>query len=159
MATNLGRTLQLTPTSTDADIPNSLSLQSYDVFLVPDQSSAPTGALATTGSDWAATLASFAQSGGVVVVLDGGTGTGEMPQFLTNTGLLQVTAHAALPARTELDDVARGDVESVGLVTPYLSSGNTMSLTTEPNSQSVVYVLVTGGDGGTGAPVVIHKIF
>jgi hypothetical protein len=163
VATNLGRTLQIHATSTDADIPSSLSLQNYDVFLVPDQSTAPSGALAmlgpSTGGNWAPALASFAQSGGVVVVLDGGTGTGEMPQFLTNAGLLDVTAQTALAARTEIDDVARGDVESVGLVTPYLSSGNTVSLTTEPSSQNVVYVLVTGGDAGSGAPVVIHKIF
>jgi hypothetical protein len=163
VATSLGRTLQIHPTSTDADIPASLSLQNYDVLLVPDQSTAPAGALAmlgpSSGGNWAPALASFAQGGGVVVVLDGGTGTGEMPQFLTNAGLLDVTAQTALAARTEIDDIARGDVESVGLVTPYLSSGNTVSLTTEPNGQNVVYVLVTGGDAGGGAPVVIHKIF
>ncbi|HSY23962.1 MAG TPA: hypothetical protein VK841_17660 [Polyangiaceae bacterium] len=163
VAVNLGRTLTIIATSIDADIPNSLSLQNYDVFLMPDQSTAPAGALASLGSasggNWGPTLASFAQNGGVVVVLDGGTGTGEMPQFLTSSGLLDVTAQTELPARTELDDIARGDVESVGLVAPYLSSGNVVSLTTEPNGSSVVYVIVTGGDSGAGAPVVIHKIF
>ena len=50
--------------------------------------------MAALGASWSATLTTFTQHYGIVVVLDGGTGVGEMPQLSTATGLLQVTAHA-----------------------------------------------------------------
>ncbi len=163
VARQLGRTLNLTETINDADIPNTLSLQNFDVLLVPDQPTAPAGALGALGpgggGNWGVVLASFAQSGGVVVVLDGGTGVGEMPAFVTGTGLLTITAQAPVAVGTQLQDVARADVEGIGLVSPYAAGANSVSVTTEAAGGDVVYVVVDSNDAGVGPPVVVHKVF
>ena len=153
-----GRTLHLTPTNNDVDIPTTLSILQYDTLVVLDQSGAAAGALGALGSSWAATLASFTQSGGVVVVLDGGTGAGEMPAFLTNTGLLSVTGHAPVAAGSELDVLTPSDVVGVQVITPYGAGADTMMITTEPSIGNVVYVVAPAGDGGALAPVVVHKV-
>jgi hypothetical protein len=166
-ANTLGRTYLPTVTISDADIPNTLSLQKYDVLLVPDQRNAPAGALGmlgpVSGGNWAAPLGSFAQSGGVVVVLDGGTGVAEMPAFVTGTGLLTVTAQVSLATGTNgtlLDKLALGDVVTTGLFLPYAAGANSVSVSAEANGGNVFYVIVTASDAGTGgAPVVIHKVF
>jgi hypothetical protein len=158
-ATQEGRGLSITSTSVDADIPNKLVLANYQVLLVQDQPTAPSGALATLGASWAATLTTFVQAGGIVVVLDGGTGVGQMPAFSTATTLLSVTAQAPIATGTPLDDVAPGDVVGVGVVSPYGAGKNSVSITTEPNGGNVVYVVDLPHDAGAGSPVVVHKVF
>jgi hypothetical protein len=158
VAQQRGGTLNFTSTTNDADIPAKLAFQTYGVLLVPDQVNAPTGALAVLGASWASTLASFTQVGGVVVVLDGATGVGEMPAFSTATGLLGVSAHASIAAGTPLDLLAPADVVGAGVVSPYAANNSSASITTEPNGGSVIYVVQLPADAGTGAPVVVHKV-
>jgi hypothetical protein len=138
-----GRSLSITSTTNDADIPSTLTVQSYAVLLVHDQPSAPAGALAALGASWAPTLTQFTQQGGVVVVLDGGTGTGQMPQFVTATTLLDV--------------VAPNDAVGIGVVSPYGAGYSSVSVTTEPSGGSVVYVVDLPSDAGVAIPVVVHK--
>lgn len=158
-ATQIGRTLTIASTTTDSDVPNNLTVANYGVLLVADQSTAPAGALATLGSSWASTLATFTQAGGIVVVLDGGTGTGEMPQFSSATGLLTVSAQAPIIAGTALDVVAPADAVGTGVVSPYGAGTNSVSIDTEANGGNVVYVVDEPVDGATGLPVVVHKAF
>lgn len=152
-----GRNLTITSTVNDADIPNTLTIQSYAVLLVHDQAGATKGALATLGASWQPTLTQFTQQGGIVVVLDGGTGVGEMPQFVTATTLLSVTAQSSVATGTPLDVVAPGDAVGIGVVSPYSAGNASVSVTTEPSGGSVVYVVDPPGDGGVGTPVVVHK--
>jgi hypothetical protein len=157
VATQLGRQFTLTSTSTDADIPNDLTPANYGVLIVHDQASAPAGAMAVLGASWQATLTAFTRQSGIVVVLDGGTGIGEMPAFATATTLLDVSAQASVPTGTFLDVIAPGDAVGVAVISPYGAGSSTVSLTTEPNGGGVVYVVVLPEDGGAAAPVVVHK--
>jgi hypothetical protein len=158
-ATQLGRAVNITATNTDGDIPDGLTYASFQVLLVHDQPKAQSGALASLGANWASTLATFTQAGGVVIVLDGGKGVGEMPQFTTATGLLSVTAHQSLANSENIFDVAPGDAVGIGVVSPYGATQHSVSVTTEPNGGGVVYVVEEAStDAGPGAPVVVHKI-
>ncbi len=87
-ALEVGRTLAVTSTVDESAIPSALAAATIDVVLIHDQPGAAPGALAILGSTWAESLAAFTQAGGVVVVLDGGTGTDEMPAFVTATVFL-----------------------------------------------------------------------
>lgn len=156
-AQQAGRNLTITSTVNDADIPNTLTIQSYAVLLVHDQPSAPTGTLATLGASWHSTLSHFTQQGGIVVVLDGGTGTGEMPQFVTATTLLSVTAQSSIATGTPLDVVAPNDAVGIGVVSPYGAGNSSVSVTTEPSGGSVMYVVDLPSDAGVAIPVVVHK--
>ncbi len=157
VATQLGRALIVTNTSQDDDIPTQLTTQAFDVLLVHDQLTAPPGGLSLLGASWAATVLPFASAGGVVVVLDGGTGVGEMPSFVTATGLLAVTAHAPIGTGTQLFVTTPADVVGVGVVSPYAAGRHSVSLIAEPGTGNTVYVVGAPGDAGGAAPVVIHK--
>jgi hypothetical protein len=157
-ASQSGRVINITSTNNDADITEQLPTDSFQVLLVQDQTGAPSGALATLGSVWASTLSTFTQAGGVVVILDGGRGVGEMPQFTTATGLLSVTAQAQLINGTELLNVAPGDAVGVGVLSEYAAEAHTVSVTTEPSGGNVFYVIEEPSDGAPWAPVVVHKI-
>ena len=158
-AQQVGRTLTVTETLTDSDVPIKLASQNFSALVVLDQPGAPHGALATLGASWATSVATFSQQGGVVVALDGATGTGEMPGFMTGTGLLMVTAHAPVTTGAPLSVLSRADAVGIGVVSPYAAGANSASITTEPNSGSLVYVVATSSDASTGAPVVVHKVF
>jgi hypothetical protein len=154
-----GTTVKITSTITDTDIPTKLVFTAFQVLVVQDQSTAPAGAMATLGTSWAATLGTFTQAGGIVIVLDGGTGVHEMPAFSTATALLSVTADAPLATGTQLLDVAPGDVVGVGVVSPYGAGKNSVTITTEAAGGNVVYVIEQPVDGGPNVPVVVHKAF
>ena len=159
VANQLGRTLSIRSVTADNEVRDQLALPNYDVLLVHDQSAAPDMALASLGSSWSQTLTNFTLGGGVVVILDGGTGIGQMPAFATGTSLLQVTSHAAMATWTPLVVSSRIDVVGIGVVSPYAGEQSSVSLATETNGGNVVYVVELETDSGSGAPVVVHKAF
>ncbi|MGA7123030.1 MAG: hypothetical protein WBY94_23205 [Polyangiaceae bacterium] len=154
-----GRTLTIVSTANDDQVSDQLTVTNYDVLLVHDQSSAPDGALATLGSNWGSTLSVYALGGGVIIVLDGGGGLGQMPAFATGTGLLDVSAHASIAVGTPLLVASRVDAIAAGVLSPYGAGQNSVSLTTEANGGNVVYVVELNGDAGSNPPVVVHKAF
>lgn len=158
-AQQLGRTLTITSTITDADIPNKLKLQSFQVLLVHDQPSASSGVLGPLGASWASTLTSFTKAGGVVIVLDGAAGTTqEMPQLTTSTTLLTVSAQTPLTPGTPVDNIAQADAVGVGVITPYGAGKNSARVASEANGGAVTWVVQwTGLDAGGPQPVVVHK--
>jgi hypothetical protein len=159
VAGQTGRTLSILHTTNDNDIPTKLALPNYDVLLVHDQPSAPDGALGTLGASWASTLTTFTLGGGIVVVLDGGTGIQQMPAFATGTGLLNVSSNSPVAVSTPLVVASRVDVVGIGVISPYGAGQNTVSIATEPNVGNVVYVVELSSDAGLAPPVVVHKAF
>jgi hypothetical protein len=151
----LGRQVTFTSVVQDNQVPAMLDINAYDVFFVPDQLNASTGDLATLGNAWKQTnkLTDFEQAGGVILALDGGTGSGEMPDFLTNAGLLAVTAHTILQ-NPSLTVAAPNDSIGSGVVSPYKPTSNTTTMSTESNGGNVTYVVVKAQ-----APAVVHKVF
>ncbi len=154
-----GRTLSVTVSNNDNDIPNMLTIQNDDVLLVYDQANAAPGTLGPLGASWAPTLSTFLGAGGVVVVLDGAEGQsstgGEMPLFETSAGLLNVSAHTRIPPGTPVDVVAPGDAVAVGVLSPYGVTKDSVHYTAEPPSSVVTYVVV---EPVSGEPVVVHKV-
>lgn len=156
-ASLLGRQLSFTSTVDDDDVPAKLLNDSYDVLVVHDQASAAPGDMAALGASWSSTLTTFTAHYGIVIILSGGTGVGEMPQFSTGTGLLLVTAQSLVAVGTPLQVLAPGDAIGLGVVSPYAASASSVFLTTEPNGGNVAYVV--GGMNGVAGPVVVHKVF
>jgi hypothetical protein len=155
-----GRTLALTSTTADSDVMTGLTIDKYGVLLVADQVSASPGTLAALGASWMSELGAFTQAGGVVVILDGETGVGEMPELVTATGLLDVSAQTPVPALTQVTVVGLTDALALGVGVRYAAGANSASFSTEPAGGDVVYVVAApSGDGAPGAPVVIHKVF
>ncbi|MGA3119283.1 MAG: hypothetical protein ABSF69_00810 [Polyangiaceae bacterium] len=158
-AAQSGRVFATTHTSADSDVTDTLTIENYGVLLVPDQVNAlgevDLGAL---GESWEPTLTAFTGAGGIVVVLDGGTGAAQMPAFVTGAGLLSVTGQAPLAAGTSLTVFAPTDAVSLGVVSPYAAGANSVVLSTEANEADVIYVVVPSSDGGAATPVVIHKV-
>jgi stigma-specific protein Stig1 len=156
-ATMFGRTLDYTVTSSEPYIPAHLMTSSFDILIVYDQEAAPSGDLGPLGTSWASTLASFTIGGGVVIALDGAAGTTrEMPLFITNAGLLAVSAHTVISKGTALDVVAPGDVIGHGVVSPYAAEPDSVFFTTSTmNGGEVTYVVEDPFDAG-GMPVVVH---
>ena len=154
-AAQLQRTIAYTVSTVDGDVPAKLLATSFDVLVVHDQKSAPAGALSTLGTSWASTLLAFAKAGGVIVVLDGDTGTAEMPQFSTSGGLFQVTSHAPVAAGAAVTVTGFGDDVGVGVLSPYGVWNHTATFTLA--SLTNVTLVVKNGDG-TGDPIVAHRV-
>jgi hypothetical protein len=159
-AQQIGRTLNITSTSTDSDVPNKLNYQSYQVLVVHDLRNASPGVLGPLGTSWASTLTTFAKVGGVVIVLDGAAGaTQEMPQLVTSTTLLNVGLETQLAPGTHVDNVAPNDFVGNGVGAFYGVGQNSVRVATEANGGSVTWVVQwTGADAGGPQPVVVHKI-
>jgi hypothetical protein len=160
-AGSLGRTANVTHTVTDSDIPNTLDIQTYGVLLVADQVNAQGDVdLGALGDSWRPTLTTFTGAGGIVVILDGGTGAAQMPSFASGTGLLGVTAQTSLPTNTALYLLAPSDSVGNDVISPYAAGANSVTITTEANGGSVDYVVGPASDSGAPvSPTVVHKVF
>ncbi len=156
-ATQLGRSIQIAPVVSSAVVAGTIDINGFDVLVIHDQSGAAPGALGAIGSGWAlsATISTFLHAGGVVVMLDGAQGAGEMPALETNGNFLGVGAHTPLltvPERT-LSVLVPGDAVGINVVGPFLATANAAWMDAEPNVGNVVYVVGSGGH-----PVVVHKV-
>lgn len=157
-STPAGRSLTITSTATDSDV-TALSFVDYSVLLIPDQPNVPGSVnFGTVGGQWASSLNAFTLAGGIVVVLDGGTGAAQMPALVTGTGLLSVTAQSVLPLGAQLDVLAPSDAVGVAVVSPYAAARSSVTITTEPSGSNVVYVVGRPTDAGVSLPVAVHKV-
>ncbi len=153
-----GRTFQLTLANSVNAVTTGLIKQDYEVFLVYDQTAAPSGALGTAGTAFAPGIDTFVKAGGVVVVTSGGGGTGEMGALLTNAGLLNTTAQPSATG-TVVYNHAPLDAVGVNVISPYLTLTQTCTLSTPtPPGPNLVFVVTDAPlDGGVGKPLVIHR--
>ncbi|MBE7480947.1 MAG: hypothetical protein HS104_13320 [Polyangiaceae bacterium] len=153
-----GRSYTATAVGSSAAVPSQLDKQSFDVFLVYDQTAAPAGALAAAGSAWNAALASFVQKGGVVVVASGGGGTGEMGALIQSAGLLSVSGQTDVTGQV-LFNLAPWDAVGLNVLSPFLALNRTCSFTTSAQSGPGLTFVVSGAaDAGAAAPVVVHRV-
>jgi hypothetical protein len=163
-ATNFNRSLSITSTDNDADVPNTLSIQKYGVLLIHDQVNANEADLGMLGASWSSAISTFTKAGGIVVILDGGTGAAQMPDFVSaihqadGTPLLDVTSQTPLPAGTNLDVTAPADSVSLGVISPYAAGTNSVSFSTEPSGTSVIYVVGPLTDASPVGPTVVRKL-
>jgi len=158
-AATRSRTVQITPATDAPEVVANLNVLSYDVFLVYDQRNAPADTLGPIGTSWNATLTSFARAGGIVIVMDSGTGTAEMDALITNAGLLNVTGESEINAITVFNR-APGDAIGIGVLSPYLSQRETCTFVTSarPSPEQAFVITTATEDGTPGDPVIVHRI-
>ncbi len=132
-----------------------LRIDRFDVALIFDQPNAPSGALGSIGADTKGALDSFARVGGVVIALDGGTGAGEMPTFLTASGMLAVSAHKLTPA-VPVDVVAPADAIGIGVYSPYAAAHSSVTFTLEGTPSPSLITVVA--EPTSEKPVVLQKV-
>ncbi|MCA9627942.1 MAG: hypothetical protein KC766_09755 [Myxococcales bacterium] len=154
--TNSGRPLTLTTVSDYTLIPAQLNVASVQVLVVYDQSQAPTGELATAGAALQASLDSFTMGGGVVITLI--AGTGEMDQFLTQSGLLPLTGMTEVTGQL-LNVRAPGDAVGLNVRTPFVAPRTSCTFQTSVTPSSLdVFVVRDQPAPSAGEASVIHRI-
>lgn len=159
LATQRARAFTMVDVFTSADVTNNLDTTNYDVFLVFDQQLAPLGRLAETGSNWEPTLTPFVRAGGIVIVLAGPTGRGEMDDFLTTANLLPVFGQR-LVTNTEVYNRAPGDAIGLAVVSPLLALPESCTFDTDPPDDQTTFVITDTPpfDPSLGNPVVVHRV-
>jgi hypothetical protein len=152
-----GRMLNFTVSNNAADLTAGNLSTRYDVIVVYDQTGRSAAELTADGASWSTALSTFLTRGGTVIVLDGASGQGGMPALLTSAGLLDTPSHSALANFAPVTVVAPLDVVATQVVSPYAAFPRSATLnTSEPNGGNVTWVVRAAG--GTGSPVVIHKV-
>lgn len=160
-----GRTVNITNVTNAAELSNELRIQDYDVFLIYEQTNAPAGELAGIGAAWrnSMVLESFARAGGVVVVLDGAQGTGEMAEFIDAAGLLELDGHQPIAlddTTTRFYNRAPGDVLGVNVLSPMSPMPYSCTFDTPVTSSAdTVFVVTDAASPDPGSPVVVHRVF
>jgi hypothetical protein len=159
MAADRGRTFTMTEVFTSVEVTNNLDTTNFEVLLVFDQQLAPLGRLAETGSNWEPTLTPFVRAGGIVIVLAGPTGRGEMDDFLTASNLLPVFGQR-LVTNTEVYNRAPGDAIGLGVISPLLALRESCVFDTDPPDQNTTFVVTDtpASDGNLGNPLVVHRV-
>lgn len=151
------RTIELSESTDQAEVPGLLNRDTVDVLLVYDQPNAPAGTLATIGSSWRDALAEFNAAGGVIVVLASAQGTGEMHRFVSEAGLLATTG---LTSVTNGDVFNRAPSDAVGatVLNQFLAleSSCTFDTATAPDADTI-FVITDSATAG-GAPMVVHQV-
>lgn len=158
MANLRGREYVATNAPTSADVADELDIRNYDVFIVTDQPQAPSGALGALGDEWATSgvVDDFARAGGVVIVLSSGTGTAEMPDFYTNSGLFDVSAESDISGETVYNNEAT-DVLGSNVLNFFLAPSGSCTLTTRETETDDLKFVVTDAQDGTGEPLAVHR--
>jgi hypothetical protein len=143
---------------TPADVVSNLNVFNFDVLLVYDQPNAPAGVLGPTGDAWETSLRSFARAGGIVIVMDSGTGRAEMDALMTTADLLPITGENEIDQ--QVFNFAPGDAIGIGVLSPYQTQRQTCTFTTaaRPSSDTVFVVGTRAEDGTAGDPVIVHRI-
>lgn len=156
-----GRTAQITEAKTVDTVTNNLNINDYDVLLVHDLDQAKSGDPAAAATAWesVSVLSSFARAGGVIVVIDGSDGTGEMYQLINAGNLL---GPVTLDGQTDITgdqawNNAPFDVLGVNVLSPFLGTSHTCAFDTavKPGADTI---FVVSDDENGGTPIAIHRV-
>ncbi|HKO53458.1 MAG TPA: hypothetical protein VJV79_37370 [Polyangiaceae bacterium] len=151
-----GGSYLLTHESDPDEIPNRLTIENFDTFLVYSQPDAPSGTLATLGAAWQAKIDTFVADGGTVVVLSGG----EMREFIGQAGLLNVTVETEVTG-SPLFNRTPTDAVGLNVLSPFQARANTCRFTTTDLPSATLSYVITGDPAPAplSAPVVVHRTF
>jgi hypothetical protein len=140
------RTWTRTVAPTAADVPTLLG--GADVFVVYSQRSSD-ATIQALGTTWAASLATFLNGGGVIVVFDaGGTNAGTW-QLLDTAGLLDVQGRTSIDRQNVMVQ-AFSDTVAIGLPPAYRAENNSSAFTSADGATVVV--------SHPSGPVVLHQV-
>ena len=147
---------RLTHESDPNQIPTRLTIENFDTFLVYAQPDAPSGQLAALGAAWNSHIRAYVDDGGTVVVLSGG----EMAEFITEAGLLDVSAETSVTGGP-LFNRSPTDAVGVNVLSPFQARPNTCRFTTSELPSAALSYVITGErpPAVPNLPVVVHRIF
>lgn len=152
------RQLVFTASNTPADLQSATLAATYDVVLVYDQATADAAAATALGTGAKTALHDFAAVGGVIVALDGADGLGHMPEFLTASELLAVSAHTPIAPSTPVYVSRVGDLVTSQVTSTYGAASRTVQFTTsEADVDPVRWVVRAGPPVTFGEPIVVRK--
>jgi hypothetical protein len=158
-----GRSVSITEAKTVAAVTNDLNVMDYQVLLVHDLDQATPGDLALTAQTWedTSTITSFSKAGGVVIVLSGSDGTGEMHEFISAANLLEVAGQTDITdPMASIYNNAPADVLGVNVLHKFAPTSHTCTFQTSVVADANHIFVVTDEDPGLGdgEPVVIHRV-
>jgi hypothetical protein len=148
------RTLKFANETSWGELGQMLSVSTYDVLFVHNQDLADSGDLAEIGAGLNVPIGNFLAEGGVVVTLATATGTNEMDEFLTASGLLDTTAISGIAGQNVFNE---GFLDALGqnVLSPFLAKASSARIeTTEVPGPDTSFVILTGDD----VPVAVHKV-
>ena len=150
-----GESYRLSHESDPKQIPNRLTIENFDTFLVYAQPNATPGQLATLGAAWKSNLDTFVDDGGTVVVLSGG----QMREFISQAGLLDVTAETDVTGGP-LFNRTPTDAVGINVLSPFQARANSCRFTTSELPSTTLSYVITGEPATVplSAPVVVHRI-
>jgi hypothetical protein len=150
-----GKGYRLWHESDPEEIPKRLTIENFDTFLVYAQPDAPSGQLATLGAAWKSKFDTFVDDGGTIVVLSGG----EMREFISQAGLLDVTAEPDVTG-SPLFNRSPTDAVGVNVLSPFQARANSCRFTTTELPSATLSYVITGEPPpvALSSPVVVHRI-
>jgi hypothetical protein len=160
----MSRTAEFTEATTVDEVTGDLSISKYQVLLIHDLDQAVVGEPAAAATTWesGSVLSSFAKAGGIIIVLDGGDGTGEMNELINAGNLLDPTGKVSIIGQTEVTgeqvwNNAPFDVVGNNVVSPFLATSHTCTFDTAAKASSdTIFVLSDDQEGGL--PIAIHRV-
>lgn len=154
-----GRSFEQTNVTGLNSVTNQLDRADYEVLIVYDQPNAPAGRMAERALAWAPTIQTFADLGGIVVVLTGGGGVAEMDEFVDGIGIASVSGTTNYDG-SSYEVVAPGDALAIGVVSPFLAVPSSCVFSGAPVQDGELIYVTEGADPGPGLgdPGAIHRI-
>ncbi len=161
-----GRTAEISVARSPGEVVDQLSVNAFDVLLIHDLDRANPGEPRAVAEGWESSnvLTSFTKAGGMVVVLNGGDGTGEMHEFINAGRLLDPSGQTSVMGQFPITGApvfnqAPGDVLGANTTDTFAGPSRTCTFDTDAQmSSSVVFVFTDDSEPGEGDPVVIHRI-
>jgi hypothetical protein len=158
------RTAEFTNAKTVEDVTANLSIAQFQVLLIHDLDRADPGEPAAAATSWesGSVLSSFAKAGGVIIVLDGGDGTGEMHELINAGNLLDPTGKVGVDGQTDVTNEqvwnnAPFDILGANVESPFLGTSHTCTFDTAAKATSDTIFVLTDDEAG-GLPVAIHRV-
>ncbi|MES1184089.1 MAG: hypothetical protein ABUL60_09750 [Myxococcales bacterium] len=158
------RSAEFTEAKTVDDVTAKLNIADFQVLLIHDLDQAGAGEPAAAATTWesGSVLSSFAKAGGVIIVLDGGDGRGEMHELINAGNLLDPTGKISLTGETEVTgeqvwNNAPFDVLGANVLSPFLGTSHTCTFDTAAKASSDTIFVLSDDEAG-GLPIAIHRV-
>jgi hypothetical protein len=158
------RSAEFTEAKTVEAVRANLNIMDYQVLLIHDLDQANPGAALEAAKSWESdsVLSSFAKAGGVIIVLDGGDGTGEMHELINAGNLLDPTGNTSVSGHTDAIgeqawNNAPFDILGANVLSPFLGTSHACTFDTDAKPSSDTIFVVTDDEAG-GTPIAIHRV-
>jgi hypothetical protein len=158
------RSAEFTEAKTVEAVTANLNIADYQVLLIHDLDQAAPGEPAAAANRWESdrVLSSFSKAGGVIIVLDGGDGTGEMNELINAGKLLDPAGQISIIGQTDVTgelvwNNAPFDVVGSNVLSPFLGTSHTCTFDTAAKASSDT-IFVLSDDQAGGLPIAIHRV-